>query len=161
MEDHDAYYSPDAPYRLLCPHSWKQTQDEIQYQNEETEGDQAGMMLVDGGYIMNWNRGKTTVFVPLDPVSNLPTIASTSSFKAFSSFVSKFQAYPTVIPDNDDEEEGHYQEAMRFQREEEPVVTQGMHQGHEEDNNAPRRVGSTTKEFPQEKPVSVDDPITP
>jgi hypothetical protein len=39
IEDNAAYYSEQAPYSLLCPHSWKKHQDEMRYENREPEGD--------------------------------------------------------------------------------------------------------------------------
>ena len=56
--DDEAYYSPSAPYRLLCPHSWKKCQDERRHAMGETEGDQANLLMLDdnSGYALTWNR---------------------------------------------------------------------------------------------------------
>ena len=69
IEDTDAYCSKDAPYRLLCPHSWRQSMNSRRYQAGETEGEGATMVLDasdHGGYLLSWNRGKTVVEAPLD-----------------------------------------------------------------------------------------------
>ena len=77
LEDHEAYFCKQAPYRLLCPHSWKKCQDEMRFDQGETEGDNATFMLASGdseGYVLVWNRGKHSLHVPLDSQTNLPTI---------------------------------------------------------------------------------------
>jgi hypothetical protein len=95
-----------APYRLLCPHSWKQHQDNVRYQNGETEGDAANLQLAKDcfGYLMTWNRGKINLFVPLVEGSNLPTIYGKSTYAQFTAYAAAFQCHPTIIPDNDDED---------------------------------------------------------
>ena len=57
LEDRDAYYSPEAPYRLLCPHSWKKHMDNKRFARGETEGDQANVFLSDDntGYLLTWD----------------------------------------------------------------------------------------------------------
>ena len=60
-------------------------------------------MMVDEGYILNWNRGKTSVMASLDPMTNLPTVSTAGTYKTFNAFAAKFKSFPTVIPDDEDE----------------------------------------------------------
>ena len=105
LVDNEAYFCKQAPYRLLCPHSWKQCQDDLWYTAGETEGDQATFMLTDGpeaGYVLMWNRGKHSLHVPLDTQTNLPTIGGFGSFNGFQTFASAFHCLPTTVPDDGD-----------------------------------------------------------
>ena len=112
IADNNAYYAPEAPYRLLCPHSWRETQNEIKVQEGDESGDQANLMIApDGkGYLLFWNHGKTVVTASLDETTNLPMIATEGVYSTFSSLVSKFQAFPVLIPDLEEEEENNYTE---------------------------------------------------
>ena len=58
IEDDEAYLSKEAPYRLLCPHSWKKCQDDKRFEQGETQGDGANFYLSDDndGYVLTWNR---------------------------------------------------------------------------------------------------------
>ena len=106
LEDHEAYYCKEAPYRLLCPHSWKKCQDQMRYGRGETEGDNATFMLAGGdeaGYILVWNRGQHSIHVPLDSHTNLPTIGGYGSFNSFQTFANAFTCLPTTLPDGDDQ----------------------------------------------------------
>jgi hypothetical protein len=88
-----------------APHSWKQHQDDLGYQNGETEGDAANLQLTEdcSGYLMAWNQGNINVFVPLAEGSNLPTIYGKSSYAQFTACAAAFQCHPTIIPDDDDD----------------------------------------------------------
>ena len=89
IEDTDAYCSKDAPYRLLCPHSWRQSMNSRRYQAGETEGEGATMVLDasdHGGYLLSWNRGKTVVEAPLDFQTNLPMIQGLPTYQSFQAF---------------------------------------------------------------------------
>ena len=108
LEDHEAYFCKQAPYRLLCPHSWKKCQNEMRFDQGETEGDNATFMLASGdseGYVLVWNRGKHSLHVPLDSQTNLPTIGGYGSFSSFVSFANAFHCFPTLIQDGDTEEQ--------------------------------------------------------
>ena len=50
IADDEAYYSPEAPYRLLSPQSWKKSQDKRRYASGETEGDMANLRMCDETY---------------------------------------------------------------------------------------------------------------
>ena len=144
LEDHEAYYCEQAPYRLLCPHSWKKCQDEMRFAQGETEGDNATFMLASGnavGYVLVWNRGKTSLQVPLDPNTNLPTIGGYGSFNSFESFANAFVCLPTVIPDGDQEEN---QETMQMEG--------------ENKSTEPTNFQLTTNQH--EKEPTIDEPIT-
>ena len=152
LEDGDAYYSKNAPYRLLCPHSWKKHMNNKRYQQGETVGDQANMCLADDeddGYILSWDRGKIQVSVPLDPGTNLPTIHEDGTYDSFRVYAAAFQCYPTVIPDDDDEDRP---ETMRLE-EVEP-------QPKESTASKPRTVLFDMPENNMEKPINIDDPLT-
>ena len=105
LEDDEAYFCPNVPYRLLCPHSWRKCQDDRRFQLGKTQGDNANFMLSDdpkGGYELVWNRGHTQVHVPLDPTTNLPTLGGYGSYQQFQTFAAGFRCFPTLIPDDDD-----------------------------------------------------------
>ena len=109
IEDPEAYYSKDAPYRLLCPHSWRESLNKKRYSNGETEGEGATMCLDPndgGGYILSWNRGKTVVQATLDPIVNLPMIRCCSTYTKYRTYAAAFHCNPTIIPDDDDEQDG-------------------------------------------------------
>ena len=108
IEDTEAYCSKEAPYRLLCPHSWRQSMNSKRYEAGETEGEGATMSLDpgdSGGYLLAWNRGKTVVEAPLDPQSNLPMVQGVSTYRGFSTFAAAFHCLPTVVADDTDEYE--------------------------------------------------------
>ena len=152
LEDGDAYYSKNPPYRLLCPHSWKKHMTSRRYEQGETVGDQANLCLADDedeGYILTWDRGKIQVSVPLDPGTNLPTIHGEGTYDSFRTYAAAFQCYPTVIPDDDDEDRP---ETMRLE-EVEP-------QPKESTASKPRTVSFDTPENNMEKPINIDDPLT-
>ncbi len=106
IEDPEAYYSKDAPYRLLCPHSWRESLNNRRYAHGETEGDGATMNLDPsdkGGYILSWNRGKTIVEAPLDRSVNLPMIRGRTTYTKFSAFSAAFPDHPAVLVNEEDE----------------------------------------------------------
>ena len=155
LEDNDAYYCAGAPYRLLCPHSWKQCRDEMRAERGETEGDQANIFLADDntGYIMTWDRGKIMVSVPLDEHTNLPTIYSHGTYEGFKSFASGFRAFPTIIPNDNDKEE---EETMKMVEENEGEVSEP----DESERQTPQTVSFEDEINQHEKPTQIDDPIT-
>jgi hypothetical protein len=117
LEDPEAYYSKDAPYRLLCPHSWRESQNQRRYANGETEGDGATMSLDpndNGGYILSWNRGKTIVQVPLDSTANLPMIQGQAFYPSFSAFAAAFPAQSTFPVDEDTTDVAPTTKRVRF-----------------------------------------------
>ena len=58
IEDDDCYYSKQAPYRLLCPHSWRDCMNNQRFQIGETQGEGATMIMNpdnNDGYLLSWN----------------------------------------------------------------------------------------------------------
>ena len=153
IEDDDAYYCPDAPYRLLCPHSWKKCQDDRRYQNGETEGDQANLLMAEEntGYYLTWDRGRITVAAPLDSSTNLPMIYMVAGYTTFSAFAGAFKCFPTVIPDDDSiSDDVEYRECNSFDHtlpDDVVLPTQ------------PTDVDFATDDH-TEPPIRVDDPVT-
>ena len=99
LADDEAYYSPSAPYRLLCPHSWKEYQDSLRFNNGNTFGDAANIYLLDNyNYQLSWNRGQNVLTAPLDHQTNLPTVSTAATYHSFCSFVGAFSTFPTVVP---------------------------------------------------------------
>ena len=154
--DDDTYYSPQAPYRLLCPHSWRDYQDRKRFANGETEGDQAQLGLDnDGnGYFLTWNRGRTTVRAPLSPTANLPCIAAKPTYALFSTYCAGFKSFPTVIPNDDDED------ADATPTPEALPITDDSDLALSPQPASPRPVHFTAKE-PESPPTAIDDPLTP
>ena len=60
-----------------------------------------------GGYVLSWNRGKTVVQAPLDPIVNLPMIRCCSTYTKYQTYAAAFHCNPTMIPDDDDEHDGN------------------------------------------------------
>ena len=119
LEDPEVYFSKDAPYRLLCPHSWRESQNQRRYANGETEGDGATMCLDpndQGGYILSWNRGRTIVQVPLDSTVNLPMIRGQATYSDFSAFSAAFPLQSTIrlVGANDDDDDLPTTKHVRF-----------------------------------------------
>ena len=144
LEDHEAYYCKEAPYRLLCPHSWKRCQDKMCYDNGETEGDNATFMLTNGepeGYVLVWNKGQNSLHVPLDGITNLPTIGGYGSFDSFKTFANAFVCLPTTIQDGDSDptEETMQMESGTEQPTKDFCLTPNQH----------------------EKEIKLDEPVTP
>ena len=113
-------------------------------------GDQANMCLADDeddGYILTWDRGKIQVSVPLDPGTNLPTLYEEGHFHSFRTYASAFQCFPTVIPDDDDEDR---EETMQLP-EIEPISI--------EPKVSPKTVSFDTPDNDLERPINIDDPI--
>ena len=154
IEDRDAYCSPDAPYRLLCPHSWKQSQDQRRFESGETEGDNANLMLADdnSGYILTWNRGKTNVFVPLDPTTNLPTVNGDEGYDNFNTFASAFHAHPTLIPNDDEMDHIEYDERK--------VITDEDLLEERQNSEGPQTINFLSEGY-VEPAIKIDDPLTP
>ena len=120
LEDDDAYYSKDSPYRLLCPHGWKRYRDKKRHEGGETEGDQANFFINDDySYLLTWDRGKRQRTVYLSDQTNLPTIPGQPTYEGFCTFAAAFKSFPTLIPDDGDEES--VQETMQMS-DEEPIV---------------------------------------
>jgi len=158
IEDRAAYYTKDAPYRLLSPQSWQTTMKQKYLESGDTEGgnDATMMLLPDGqGYVLSWDRGRKQVTASLDSQTNLPTFYSTSGYSDFKTFVSAFPAFPTIIPDDDDEEM-------------EPTMVMTTEGKESNEDGAftpavlPRKVSfGSESELEQQKPaVKPDDPIT-
>jgi hypothetical protein len=100
LEDNQAYYSKDSPYRLLCPHSWRNGCNQKRYEMGDSEGDGCTMNLDpkdNGGYILTWNRGRTAIHAPIDPTINLPMIFGKPTYKTFSAFTAGFKL-PSMEP---------------------------------------------------------------
>ena len=151
LEDDEAYYSPDAPYRLLCPHSWKNCMDQRRFKQGETTGDQANLFMADDnqGYVLTWNRGKTSVSVPLDAHTNLPTIQGSSRYDEFKSFACAFTSFPTIIPDDDDD---HMGSTMQMNDDSLDPIPSPTHE--------PQVQNFTTDNNSHEQPTNIDDPLT-
>ncbi len=151
LENDKAYYSASAPYRLLCPHSWKKYQDRKRFAEGKTEGDKANFMLDEtgDGYVLLWNRRKIQVSVPLNDATNLPTVSSTGTYKRFCTFAAAFQCHPTIIPDDDDQE----QPVTMPLTEEEPVPTSDA-------TSNPHHIQLSLEKNVNKQPVQVDDPLT-
>jgi len=135
----------------LCPHSWKETQDNMRYEQGEEHGDNASLMLVDGGYLLTWNRGTIQVTVSTDPVTNLPSIPMVQSFKGFKAYAAAFSSFPTVIPDNDDESVDNAMDINIDSRDDASI---------DEPYPSHTRVHFDTKKNVHEPPVNIDDPLT-
>jgi len=124
LEDRDAYFCRDSPYRLLCPHSWRRTQNARRNDSGDPSSDQATFFMPpnDGDpYILSWNRGRTVVECQLDPQVNLPRIEYASeTYHHYCSFVKGFSPTttpePHVIPDDDDSFE-----TMRMDIQKDPI----------------------------------------
>lgn len=101
IEDATAFCAPGLPYRLLCPHSWRDHQDDKRHAKGELEGDQANLAMAnDGsGYYLTWNRGKINVKAPLDEATNLPLIQVKGHFTYYSAFHAQFKTFSTCLPD--------------------------------------------------------------
>ena len=151
LEDDEAYFSASAPYRLLSPHSWKKYQDRKRFAQGETEGDKANFMLDEtgDGYVLIWNRGRIQVSVPLDETTNLPTISSTGTYKGFCAFAAAFRCHPTIIPDDDDQEQ---LETMPL-TEQEPMPIPDT-------TATPHQIPFSLEKNVNEQSIHVDDPLT-
>jgi hypothetical protein len=162
LEDDEVYYSPDAPYRLLSPHSWRESMNNKRYAAGEVEGEGATMSMNPedkGGYLLAWNRGKTVVNFKLDSQVNLPMIQGTATYNSFCVFAASFPAFPTLIPNDDDEyvDEGqgtHERETLHpFHQERET-----LHPFHQD---KPHSVSFSTESIRETPRKEIDDPLTP
>ena len=106
IEDPEAYYCPSAPYRLLCPHSWRESLNHRRYAAGDSEGDGATMCLApddQGGYLLSWNRGKIVVEAHLDPTVNLPMIRGRATYANFATFSAAFPWHPPLVVTEEDD----------------------------------------------------------
>ncbi len=153
LRDDEAYCCRDAPYRLLCPHSWRQTMNSLRYKAGATEGDGATMMMDPGdqqGYLLSWNQGKTTVEATLDPNINLPIIQGKSNYSSYKAFAANFKAFPTIIPND---EEDYYDE--------QPQPKEDNNESNTNTNEAaPQAINFSWEKIPREHKNRVDDPVT-
>ena len=159
IEDNQAYYSKDTPYQLLCPHSWRETYKHKCYDNDVS--DFCAFSMVDDGYTLVTNQGKTTIHAPLDMVTNLPTVATTGNYKTYHAFANAF-CEPALIKDDDDtvtpktmkiyveDSEGETdQHPIHFERVSE--ATKQAEDNIEDFELTPNR---------HEQPKAIDDPVT-
>ena len=157
LEDNEAYFSKEAPYRLLCPHSWRRYLNNKRYEAGETEGEGATMWLDPsdvGGYNLSWNRGRTIVDAPLDPQSNLPMVQGRSSYESFSAFASAFQCLPTIIPDDDYEYDELAENNTNYHDDDFSQEEDHHPQG------TPREVMFSDEANINEPTIKIDDPVT-
>jgi hypothetical protein len=100
LDDAECYYCSDAPYRLFCPHSWKQQLTA----RGEPEGEHASFMTdpsSDSAYVLTWNRGKIVVTARLDTKLNLPILYGKSTYDSFRAFAGGFSSFPVMLDDGD------------------------------------------------------------
>jgi len=102
--DDEAYYSPSVPYRLLCPHAWR----DQMLERCDADGDLEGAGAYFGldphqpdAYVLSWNNGRISVTVPLDPQINLPILYPNNSYCRFNAFAAGFSTFPKSVPDDD------------------------------------------------------------
>ena len=50
--DDEAYCCTEILYRLLSPHSWRHTQNQIRYKNGKDDPDDAQLIMTDDGYAL-------------------------------------------------------------------------------------------------------------
>ena len=134
----------------------RKTCENRRYDSGETEGDKANFMLApeDEGYVLTWNRGQTMVSVPIDEYTNLPMVSTKASYEGFACFCKGFKAFPTIIPDDEDEE---YHEEPIPQPEAANVDSVPIDASEDE-----ARECSFSNEPNENEPVTkIDDPLTP
>ncbi len=61
-------------------------------------------LVVRNSWLLSWNQGNTVVQVPLDHDVNRPMIRGCSTYATYATFVAAFQCYPTIIPDDDNDD---------------------------------------------------------
>ena len=101
------------------------------------------------GYVLTWNRGKTSVSVPLDAHTNLPTIQGSSRYDEFKSFACAFTSFPMIIPDDDDD---HMGSTMQMNDDSLDPIPSPTHE--------PQVQNFTTDNNSHEQPTNIDDPLT-
>ena len=100
LDDEECYYCADAPYRLFCPHSWKQQLTA----RGGSEGEGVSFMTdpsTTSAYLLTWNQGKVVVTAPLDTKLNLPILYGKSSYDGFRAFAGGFSTFSAVLDDGD------------------------------------------------------------
>jgi hypothetical protein len=89
FEEDEAYVSSAAPYSLLCPHSWRESQNNRRYQNGETDRDGAAMAMDlenNGGYLLTVATICVDHFTDIDYVHIQESTSAEETIKANSSF---------------------------------------------------------------------------
>jgi hypothetical protein len=155
IEDRNAYFSEQAPYRLLAPHGWQKTMHQKHLESGASEGgDQVTMMLLNNaqGYVLSWDRGRKQVTAALDETTNLPTIYSAPGYSDFNAFMCCFNTFPTIIPDDDDEDAAPAMEMATEESDDDRFTPSSLPRNES--------FGSQDELQSQKPKTSPDDPIT-